>query len=193
MQIGKMIEYVSYSLNEPFPDEKYISSEDKVVARLSPGAFDVVITLCDSTSEERRTMACGQIVVGLFIYKQIPFVSFDYGVYSYNISLNILKLKQMDIDLWLNNSDNIINLFLLEECSGNILNMRIAEFPLMKELKRILSLQKNMSIEEIDYRIQEAESRYSVRDMLQQSAFYDIIPATKTSFIDVDTDDDIIF
>jgi hypothetical protein len=63
----------------------------------------------------------------------------------------------------------------------------------MKELKRILSLQKNMSIEEIDYRIQEAESRYSVRDMLQQSAFYDIIPATKTSFIDVDTDDDIIF
>lgn len=188
-----MIDYFAYELNKKFPEEKYISSEDTVIARLSPDSFDVIITLRETTSKERRAIACGEIYVSIFVHKQIPHIIMDYGVYRCDYTINILKLRQMPIDLWLANYNKGITIFLLEEDTGNILNMRLAEFPLMEELKYLLSLQTKLEKEEIDSRIADAEHYYTVKDMVKYSIFFGKIPATKTPFIDVTPDEDIIF
>ena len=188
-----MIEYVAYELNKPFPEEKYISSEDRVNARLSPDSFDVIITLREATAKERRAIACDEIHVSIFVHKQIPHILMDYGVYTCDYTINILKLRQMSIDDWLANDNKVIKIFLLEEDTGNILNMRLAEFPLMEELKYLLSLQTKLEKEEIDSRIADAEHYYTVKDMAEYSIFFGKIPATKTLFIDVAPDEDIIF
>lgn len=188
-----MIEYVAYELNKPFPEEKYISSDDRVLARLSPDSFDVIITLREATSKERRAIACGEIHVSIFVHKQIPHILMDYGVYTCDYTINILKLRQMSIDDWLANDNKAIKIFLLEEDTGTILNMRLAEFPLMEELKYLLRLQTKLEKDEIDRRIADAENIYSVKEMAKYPIFFGMIPATKTLFVDVTPDEDIIF
>lgn len=188
-----MVEYVAYEPNKRFPEEKYISSEDRVNARLSPDSFDVIITLREATSRERRAIACGEIYVSIFVHKQIPHILMDYGVYTCDYTINILKLCQMPISEWLINDSKVIKIFLLEEDTGNILNMRLADFPLMEELKYLLSLQTKLEKEEIDNRIADAEHYYTIKDMARYSIFFGKIPATQTLFIDIAPDEDIIF
>lgn len=180
---------IIYQLNQPFPEERYISTEDRAVVRLTPDSFDIVITLTNSTSKERRTLACGEITVHLFVYEEIPHIILDYGIYCCDLSINIKKLKQAPVEDWISNKNTVINIFLLEEVSGKILNMRLAHFPLMSELKSLLTLQTKIESNEIDNRIAEAEKIYSIIDMVQSSIFVGNIPSTISQFIDVNPED----
>lgn len=188
-----MNECITYSLNKAFPDERYISSVDMVTARLTPNSFEVIITLSDSTSKERKAIACGEISVSLFVHKQIPHIILNYGVYACDFTINIQKLRQASIDQWILSEEETIQIFLLEENTGNILNMRFAKFPLMTELKYLTRLQMSLSKEEIDHRIAEATNLYTTKEMAEYAIFFGEIPSTTTLYVDIPLDEDIIF
>ena len=96
----------------------------------------------------------------------------DFGIYKCNVSINIQKICQVPINGWLNDEENSIVLYLLEEVTGKILGIRLSEFPLMTELKYLLRLQQELSKEEVDIRIFEGESINTIQEMLMYSIFY---------------------
>ncbi len=170
---------MSYTLGQPFPDERYIRSYDSVLTRFSPNSFDIVITLTNMTAEERKALACNKFFVSLFVFKQIPFIVLDFGLYKCNVSININKIRQIPISQWLNDEEDTVVLYILEEGTGILKNLRLCKFPLMSELKFLLRLQLPLSMEEVDARIAEGETAYSVLDMQNFSIFYGEIPAVK--------------
>ena len=95
-----MIDITSYSLGRPFPDERYISSQDSVVARITPHSFDVIVTLDNLTFEERKAMVSDKFYVSIFVHKQIPHVVFDFGVYKCNVTINIQKINSVNQQDW---------------------------------------------------------------------------------------------
>lgn len=171
-----MIDITTYSLGEPFPDERYISSEDCVVPRITPHSFDVIVTLDNLTFEERKAMVCNKFYVSIFVHKQIPHIIFDFGIYKFNVSINIQKINSVSKQDWVYNEDTVVTLYLLEPVSGNIINLRMINFPLMTELKFLLRLQLPLAKETIDLRAKEAEQLYSVQEMENYSLFFGEVP-----------------
>lgn len=188
-----MAEIKTYSLGKPFPEEQYISVEDRIIPRFTPASFDVIITLNNLTFEERKAIICEKFYVSIFVHKQIPFIVFDFGVFKQNISLNIKKVLSFDIQDWIyDNQNTVINFYLLEPVTGNIINFRLIDFPLMTGLKYLLRLQLALSKEEIDKRIHDGEDKYSIHEMLQYSIFFDEIPVSGIK-IEYPTEEDLIF
>lgn len=171
-----MIDITSYSLGRPFPEERYISSQDSVVARITPHSFDVIVTLDNLTFEERKAIVSDKFYVSIFVHKQIPHVVFDFGVYKCNVSINIQKINSVNQQDWAYDKENTVTLYLLESCTGNIINFRMIKFPLMTELKYLFRLQFSLTKETIDSRAKEAEQLYSVQEMENYSLFYGEVP-----------------
>lgn len=171
-----MIDITLYSLGEPFPDERYISADDCVVTRITPHSFDVIVTLNNLTYEEHKAMVCYKFYVSIFVHKQIPQIIFDFGVYKFNVPINIQKIHSVDKQEWLYDEETAITLYLLEPVSGNIINFRMLQFPLMTELKYLLRLQLPLSKEVIDMRALESEQLYTVQEMENYSIFYGEVP-----------------
>ncbi len=174
------MEFISYILGEPFPDERYIRSYDSVLTRISPTSFEIIVTLTNMTAEERKALSCEKILVSLFVFKQIPFIVLDFGVYKCNVTINITKIRQIPISQWLKDEEDAVVLYILEERTGNLKNIRLCKFPLMSELKSLLRLQLPLSMEEVDARIAEGEATYSLLDMQKYSIFLGEIPAVDT-------------
>lgn len=187
------MEIATYSIGKPFPEERYISSNDRVMPRITPQSFDIVITLKNITPEERKTIAYDGFHVSIFVFKQIPYIVFDFGGYKCNIAINIQKIRQIPVEQWINNDEETIVLYLLEECTGNIMDIRLCLFPLMAELKYLLKLQLNMTKESIDSRIAEGESIYSVQDMLDYSIFFGEVPTCKNEFENRGQEEEYLF
>lgn len=172
----KNFEVTSYSIGRPFPDERYISSQERVVSRITPHSFDVIFTLDNLTFEERKAMVCDKFHVSIFVHKQIPHIVFDFGVYKCNVTINIQKIYSVNKQDWVYNEETTVTLYLLEPVSGNIVNFRMVDFPLMAELRYLLRLQFPLPMEAIDIRAKEAEELYSIQDMENYSLFYGEIP-----------------
>lgn len=187
------MDIVSYSIGKPFPEERYISASDCVMPRITPHSFDVVITLKNISIEERRAIANDCFSVSIFVFKQIPYIVFDFGVYKCNIAINIKKIRQVPAEQWIKEQEETIILYLLEECTGNIMDIRFCKFPLMVELKYLLKLKFAMNKESIDSRIAEGESMYSVQDMLNYSIFFVEVPASEKIFESQDPEEEYLF
>lgn len=171
-----MIDINSYSIGQPYPDQRYISSEDRVVTRITPHSFDVIVTLNNLTYNERNAMVCDKFHVSIFVHKQIPHIIFDFEVYKFNVSINIQKINSVNKQDWVYDEETTITLYLLEPVSGNIINFRMFNFPLMTELKYLLRFQFPLTKETIDSRAKEAEQLYSIQDMESYSIFYGEVP-----------------
>ena len=186
-----MTENTSYAIGKPFPDDRYISPEDCVTTRITPHSFDVIITLNNLTFEERKAIACKKFYVSIFVHKQIPHLVFDFGAYKFNVSINIQKIHSVNKQDWVYDEETSVTVYLLEPGSGNIINFRILDFPLMTELKYMLRLQLPLPKETIDNRIIEAEQIYSVQEMEKYSIFFVDVPESGIRLIEPETE--IIF
>lgn len=184
-------DYQIYSLGQRFPDEKYISSEDCVTIRTSQRSFDVIMTLSNITLEERRAIISDKFKVSIFVHKQIPHIVFSFQNYKCNVSINIHKIDQRRVNDWMGEEESTVTIYLLEEVSGTLLNLRMFDFPLMTELKYLLALQRDLAKEEVDARICEAERLYSVQDMSDYSIFFgEVAPS---NIVIIDREDEYIF
>ncbi|MEE0979839.1 MAG: hypothetical protein UH625_10605 [Muribaculaceae bacterium] len=184
---------VSSCIGKPFPEERYISSNDCVMPRITPHSFDIVITLKNISIEERRAIANDSFSVSIFVFKQIPYIVFDFGVYKCNIAINIQKIRQVPVEQWIKDEEETVILYLLEESTGKIMDIRFCKFPLMTELKYLLNLQSKITKETIDSRIAEGESMYSVHDMLNYSIFFGEVSASENIFESQDAEEEYLF
>jgi len=109
---------------------------------------------------------------------------FDFGANKFNVSINIQKIHSVDKQDWVYDQETSVTVYLLEPVSGNIINFRILEFPIMTELKYMLRLQLPIPKETIDARITEAEQMYSVKDMENYSIFFSEVPESGIKLIE---------
>lgn len=179
-----MSKVISFSIGRPFPDERYISPEDCVTPRITSHSFDVIITLDNLSFEERKAIVCDKFYVSIFVHKQIPHIVFDFGANKFNVSINIQKIHSVDKQDWVYDEETTVTVYLLEPGSGNIINFRFVDFPLMTELKYMLRLQLPLSKETIDARMKEAEQIYSVQGMENYSIFFGEVPESGIKLIE---------
>lgn len=164
------------------------------MSRITLHSFEIVMTLTNISLEEMQAIINDKFYIGLFVYKQIPYIVLDFGIYKCNVTINIQKIRQVPINEWLKDKEDSIVVYLLEEVTGRIIGIRVCEFPLMTELKYLLRLQKRLSQEVIDSRIAEGESINTVKDMLNYSIFFGEISENGILLTGPkETEEDIIF
>ena len=115
-------------------------------------------------------------VISIFIYKAIPFIiaNFD-DTLVVQFSINILKMKLDSIDHWLKSDYNLVRFFLLEGNDGSLVSYIHLTLPHMKELKKTIAIQRQLSKEQIDSIIEEGESKFSQYEMMANATYVDTI------------------
>lgn len=158
-----------FEVGKPFPWKKYIGLGDTTVAVFNNASFDVVISLVEPTPEEIKLFRKGNLKTGLFNYKNVPFLYLDFSNYSVDVSLNINKLNDVEIDDWLNADANVINLFLIDGNTGILHAQRTISINFMEDIRDILEVQTQLNKEETDLLISEATYKYTTDQMQRQA------------------------
>lgn len=158
-----------FEVGKLFPWEKYIGLGDTTVAVFNNASFDVVVSFVGPTQDEIKLFRKGNLKTGLFNYKNVPFLYFDFSSYSVDVSLNINKLNDVEIDDWLNADANVINLFLIDGNTGILHAQRTISINYMEDIRDILEVQTQLSKEETDLLISEATYKYTTDQMQRQA------------------------
>lgn len=158
-----------FEVGKPFPWTKYVGRGEMSVSVFNAAAFDVVVSFINPSPEEIKTFRKGDLRTGLFNYKNVPFLYFDFHFYSVDVSLDINKLTETEADEWLNAKTNIINLFLIDGVTGILHAQRAISINFMEDIRDILEAQTQQSEEEVDRLIIEATDQYTTKQMQKQA------------------------
>ena len=120
---------IKYEVGKRFPHEKYLGTGEVTVAVLNTAFFDVVCVLGGITSDERKDWRKGKLAIYLYEQSNIPFICFAFENWNFDVSINIGKISEDQVDEWLNSESNLINLFLVDATTGNIEAMRMISIP----------------------------------------------------------------
>lgn len=166
----------TFILGEKFPWFEYAYPGDHITPVINSESFDVVISLKDIAWKEKRAFSMVMPVISIFIYKEIPFIiaNFD-DTLVVQFSINILKMKLDSIDHWLKSDYNLVRFFLLEGNDGSLVSYIHLTLPHMKELKKTIAIQRQLSKEQIDSIIEEGESKFSQYEMIANATYVDTI------------------
>lgn len=158
-----------FKIGEPFPWKKYIGHGEVTISVFNTVSFDVVISFISPSPEEIRLFKKGNLEAGLFNYKNVPFLYFNFYKYSVDASLNINKLSETEIDEWLNAESKKINLFLIDGQTGVLHAQRMITINFMDDIRDILENQTQQTKEETDKLITEATNKYTTDQMQKQA------------------------
>lgn len=159
----------SFEVGKPFPWKKYVGRGDITVAVFNTASFDVVVSLVNPSPEEIKLFRQGDLKTGLFNYKNVPFLYFDFCEYSVDVSLNINKLTDAEIDDWLNAEANAIDLYLIDGQTGILYAKRMIGINFMEDIRDILEAQTQQTKEETEELITEAINKYTTEQMQKQA------------------------
>lgn len=154
-----------FEVGKTFPWKKYIGLGDVTVSVFNTVSFDIVVSFTAPHPEEIKLFRKGNLKTGLFNYKDVPFLYFDFNDYSVDASLNINKLSETEIDEWLNAESTSINLYLIDGRTGILHAQRMISINFMEDIRDILEAQTQQTVEETDRLITEATSQYTTEQM----------------------------
>ena len=133
-----------YKVGSPFPFPEEVSVEGSR-AMMTAGLFNVTITLHDIVPSEEEAFK-GGLYYGLTEYRDVPIFVLRFGqAWHQEVLLNIHSIDDRDKqDLWIQNSDNHIALFLVEHKTGILKGMRVINIDpqVVRELKTIMQRQR---------------------------------------------------
>lgn len=159
-----------FEVNKSFPWEKYRNLNEATVPVFNQRSFDVVVSFIAPTVKEVEIFRKGTLEIGLFIYKDIPFLYLDFRQYSIDFALNINKLERLeDIDNWLNSKANVIHLYLVDGETGILKAQRMIAVNFFEEIRDALELQTAQTANETDEIIQELSSIYTTEEIQQKA------------------------
>ena len=169
-------------LGKPFPDKRYITSQDCVVPRITPDAFDIMITLNGLTDSEYKAISEEPFRIGIFVVANIPhiIVRFIDGN-TFDFALNMFLVHSIPLSEWFKNENNTVAIYILEPGTGNVKCIRYFDMTLMSELKRMLTFQFDITKEDVAALIQYGERMYSTQTMFEEAQYTETITAAKIS------------
>lgn len=149
---------IKYEVGTRFPHEKYLNRGEVTVAMLHENFFDVVCVLSNISPAEKKDWRKGNLSVYLYEQNNIPFIVFAFNSWNFDVNINIGKINGNNIDTWLNSETNTINLFLVEDTTGNLEAMRLISIPgkMAERIRDICERQTEMDMVRVDLLIQSA-------------------------------------
>lgn len=159
-----------YEVGKPFPHQEYLSKGEITSAMLNEAFFDVVCVIRNSTREERQQWKKGSLTVAVFEQLDVPFFIFDFGDWSFDVNINILKIKyEEDVNSWLNSEANTITLFLVDADTGILEAIRYISIPrnFAEKTRDILENQTERTKEEININITQTLATVPTKLMLK--------------------------
>lgn len=108
---------IEYKKGERFPIEQFTKNQNEgCVACLNKlGSFDIVGVVSSPNSKEIKAWDSEKLKLSLFVKEYIPFIVLQFGdEMTFDISINIKKLKDEDREMWLSGDANTVFLFLIE-------------------------------------------------------------------------------
>lgn len=165
---------IKYEVGTRFPHEKYLGHGEITVAILNENLFDVLVCFNGVTTEEVKAFRKGKLEVSLYEQSNIPFVVFDLGNgFSFDVSLNILLLTDEQQDAWLNAQANVINLYLVDAGTGNLLAMRMLgiDMRIIGKIRDICELQTEMEVKQVEAKISSIVSVIPTETIIRHRVF----------------------
>lgn len=165
----KYLQMQKFEVGQPFPWEQYHKIGDATVPVFNKYSFDVVISFIDPTPEEIKIFHQGKMELGLFCFKDTPFLYLDFGHFSFDFALNINKIDQVEVESWLNSKANAVFLYLVDGSTGILKAQRMISINFLEEIRDILENQTGQTAKETDEIIQEVTCMYTT-DQIRQKA-----------------------
>lgn len=134
-----------YETGKPFPHPNLVPGAEVARVQFTSSFIDVVLYANNITTDELQTFRKGSLTYGIFQEKNVPFMVFDLSGWTFDCSINLLKVPDDKADQWLNNEGNILTLFLVDAQSNVLLAMRQIGAPheLSEYVRDILDNQVN--------------------------------------------------
>jgi hypothetical protein len=165
-----------YKVGEPFPGEHPLPGEDFTVAQLNQKFFDIKAYLSDIKPKEEQQWRRGKIKYGVYVNSDIPFfiIDFDNNSWNIDVNINILKIKDAhQLDNWLNDDSNVINLFLINTESNILIAMRMISIrmDICEKIRDILEKQSHTygSHEEAELKIAAIQHSITTQEMIKRA------------------------
>lgn len=168
-------------LGERFPLEQYLSFGDFSRAFFTASGFDVIISLTDLTKTEEMLIADEAFDVYIVDTDYGPFIVFQFGDgLAFEFTLNLMKMNQADIPMWLKTPDDVINLYVLEGTDNVVKAVRVVPFEGMTDLKVSCMRQLDKDKNSIDAFIRSVDSRYRITDLILNAQYHFRVPKVNT-------------
>ncbi len=119
---------------------------------LNESFFDLVCVLNSITTSELNDWKEGKLTLYLYEKRDVPYIIFQFGNWSLDVNINILKARNDKIAKWLASDSNLINLFLIDEATGILKAMRTISVSLdfAYEIRNICKMQLSYSAQNIN-------------------------------------------
>ena len=115
---------VCFSEGKRFPFEKYLTGEELTVSMINSNFFDVLGSYKNISKGEIQCWTKSSLMVSLYEKDSIPFIIFDFGGWSFDVSIVTNRIPEENLDNWLNSESNVVHMFLVDADTGTLLKMR---------------------------------------------------------------------
>jgi alpha-acetolactate decarboxylase len=162
---------IKYEIGKRFPHEKYLGKGEVTIAILNTAFFDALCVLDGISANERKDWRKGKL--GIYLYEQsdIPFVCFAFENWNFDISINIGKATDEQVEEWLNSEANLINLFLVDATTGTLEAMRMISIPrtMAERIRDICEDQSSRTFDQTDSLIHATIASISTEFMINNA------------------------
>ena len=163
----------SFIIGKPFPWTEYAKKNEETIRPvLNMEGFDIVISLSNISEQEEEAFCHKDANLSVKNIVGIPFMVLNFDdVLKVDFTLNIMKMKAENRDIWLNLKDPnySIRIFLVEATTTNLIAMRICPFNDMNYIREICASQVSLKIEQIDSLIKMHQNIYDINTLVQKA------------------------
>ncbi len=170
---------MQFEVTKRFPKPNPYRGLDRPMVVFNDSFFYLIFYLTHPSSREIRACKDGKLQYGIFERDSIPFLIVYFMDFDWSMvfPINILKFKCYDdLDKWLELEANALNLFLVDTKTNVLEAARFIKISISEEIKQILKNQR-MAYEhsdQVNYRILKISSRYTSREMIENSQMIDL-------------------
>lgn len=162
-----------YHINCPNPGADFA-----LIQPLEGGAFDVLMYMNSPSFNEKIQAKTGKMRYAVFENSSIPFFIVQFDSFSFDASMNVLKIPEQKREEWISLNANGVTLFLIDSKTNIIKSIRFIgiEQDSIETLKNACKnqIKTYRTSEDIDRTISNICSRYSISDMFDHSYPYQL-------------------
>lgn len=170
-----------FVLGKKFPWKGYDIPGDHINVALFETSFDVVISLCNLSEQEKNAIGKKEFEVFITATEKVPFIIMKFGeVFKADMTINLMKMDSDFHDIWFKSSLDKVRIFLLEGNDATLQSIRTFNFLYTDFIKDICRNQQNFSKEEIDAHISNVYQQIPIDYLIQHAQAHFVVPAAIT-------------
>lgn len=170
------------TLGEKFPYSEQVVSGDFTRPMLTAESIDVLISLTNLSTDEEKAIGNNSFEIYIQETAMAPMVVLKFGeVFKCDFSLNLAKMDEDFVNIWLESDNRTMTIYLLEGTDSTVKTVRFVPFQNMKYLKQLCKRQLQFNPQEVDQWIMMCNSRYTNHDIIANARVREVIPAVEIS------------